>query len=246
MSEKPWLILTLRRTGGTSLTAFLSAVSGFPAVEHEPFNPDRVFGSVNKAFQVDEDAEGMTRSIRLALENKPNIKHCVEIVPLELTRALIDVCNELGYRFMVLTRRDEGSRLASLFLAMATDAWGPEAARKIYPQIIAGKKTPKPIDLKSVRNRVRADYFALGRTLSLLRHRQIDYPWYLFEELYFGDVALSDQARAIARDLGVTVAKDDARLLKLSESNGQKSQKIASYVENYDAMVTLLAKMCAV
>jgi hypothetical protein len=246
MSERPWLILTLRRTGGTSLTSFLSTISGFPTVEHEPFNPDRAFGHINRAFQADEDAEAMTKSIRLALKDIPNIKHCVEVVPMELTRALIDIGNELGYRLMVLTRRDEAKRLASLFLAVATESWGPKAAQKNYPLIVAGEKIPTPIDMKSVRDRVRTDFFSIGRTLSLLRNRQIDYPWYLFEELYFGDVSLNEQVRGIADDLGLTIAEDDVRLLALSESSGQKSHEIAPYVENYGAMVVLLNKMCII
>lgn len=246
MTEKPWLILTLRRTGGTSLTTFLSAASSFPTIEHEPFNAARIFGHITRDFRETGDLEAMETAVRAALTQHPNIKHCVEIIPQEITRALIDACNDLGYHFIVMTRRDEGKRLASLFLAVATGAWGPEDAETIYPQIIAGDLTPDPIDLKNVQNRVKTDYYLVGRTLSLLRNRDIDYKWLLFEELYFGTTPIETQAHTLATGLGMDIAGDDQRLQAFVEGNGQKSSSIAPYVENYDKATTLLKALCSV
>ena len=244
MSETPWIILTLRRTGGTSLTTFLAEISSYPTVGHEPFNVDRIYGQITRDFQSTGDVEAMEEGISDALSTLPNIKHCVEIIPLEQTRALIDEAQKRGYRFMVLTRRDEARRLASLFLAVATGAWGPEHAAKIYPKIMSGEIEPTPIDLKNVRHRVRTDFFSIGRTLSLLRNREIDYDWHLFEELYFGDTPIEEQARSIATTLGVDIAPDDARLSKFSQNEGQKSGNIAPYVKNYDEAVAELRKLC--
>ncbi len=244
MNEKPWLILTLRRTGGTSLTSFLSQISTFPSIEHEPFNVDRSLGGITRAFQADEDVPAMEAAIAEALEERPNIKHCVEIIPLELTRTLIDAALERGYHFMVLTRRDEARRLASLFLAQSTGAWGPTAAAKIYPKVISGELSPTPIELKHIQNRVRTDFYSIGRSLSLLRNRQINYDWLLFEELYFGDTSIEQQAVDIAARLGIDVAPDDDRLANFSSGGGQKSGDIASYVPNYDEAVAQLKKLC--
>ncbi len=246
MTEHPWLILTLRRTGGTSLTTFLSAASSFPTIEHEPFNVARTLSHITRGFRQTGDTEAMTQAIRAALVQRPNIKHCIEIIPLELTRALIDICNELGYRFIVMTRRDEARRLASLFLAVATGAWGPDAADKIYPKIIAGDLVPDPIDLRKLQHRVSTDFHSIGRTLAMLRNRNIKHPWLLFEELYFGDTPVEEQARALAGDLGIDIAADDARLQAFAERDGQKSSSIAPYVENYDEAVARLAKLCSV
>lgn len=246
MTEHPWLILTLRRTGGTSLTTFLSAASNFPTIEHEPFNPARTLGHITKGFRQTEDAGAMTGAIQTALAKRPNIKHCIEIIPLDLTRALIDSCNDLGYRFIVMTRRDEARRLASLFLAVATGAWGPDAAEEIYPQIISGDLTPEPIDLARIQHRVSTDYHSVGRTLALLRNRRIDYRWLLFEELYFGDTPVEEQARALAAGLGMQIAADDERLLAFAERSGQKSSTIAPYVENYDEAVARLDRLCSI
>lgn len=244
MSEKPWLILTLRRTGGTSLTSFLANISSFPAVEHEPFNVDRIFGAITKDFQETGDKAKMEAAVQEAVAHSPNIKHCVEIIPLEQTRALIDTCMAQGYGFMVLTRRNEARRMLSLLLAVSTGAWGPEMAATIYPEIIAGTRKAAPIDLKTVRNRVRQDYFSIGRTLSMLRNRQIDYQWLLFEELYLGDTPVETHARDIAAKLGIPIAADDPRLTAFSERDGQKSGSIAQYVEGYDAAASLLGELC--
>ncbi len=246
MTERPWLILTLRRTGGTSLTSFLASVSSFPSIEHEPFNKARTLGHITQDFRQTGDAEVMRASIVDALAKRPNIKHCVEILPLELTRTLIDVCMEKGYRFIVLTRRDEARRLASLFLAQSTGAWGPVDAARIYPEIIKGDMVPKPIDLSKIEGRVRTDYYSMGRTLSLLRNRRIEHPWYLFEELYFGDIPIEKQALAIAADLGVTISEVDPRLQAFARRDGQKSSEIAQYVPNFDEAMRRLRQLCAI
>ena len=246
MSEKPWLILTLRRTGGTSLTSFLADVSQFPPVEHEPFNTDRVFGKITTDFRKTRDVAAMQEAVKAAVADSPNIKHCVEIIPQEITRALIDICMDQGYGFMVLTRKDEARRVLSLLLAVSTGAWGPEMANRIYPQIIEGTLTPKPIDLEALRNRVRVDYYSIGGTLSLLRNRQIDYQWLLFEELYFGETSIEDQAREIAAVLGIEIASDDPRLAAFSKREGQKSGSIAEYVEGYDEAARLLSELCTI
>lgn len=244
MTEKPWLILTLRRTGGTSLTGFLSSVSRFPTIEHEPFNVDRRFGAITTAFRGDGDVAAMEAAVGDAVADNPNIKHCIEIIPPEITRALIERAAAQDYRVMVLTRRDEARRIASLLLALATGAWGPREAAKIYPKIRAGELVPEAIDLKKVRARVSTDFFALGRTLAMLRNRRIDHDWLVFEELYFGDTPIESQARAIAARLGIEVAEDDARLAEFSAREGQKSAEIAAFVPGYEEAVTMLEKLC--
>ncbi len=244
MTEKPWIILTLRRTGGTSLTSFLSQISGFPSLEHEPFNVDRTLGGITRAFRENGDVAAMEGAVAAALEERPNIKHCVEIIPPEITRALIETCQARGYHFMVLTRRDEARRIASLLLAQTTGAWGPAAAARIYPRIISGEVTPDPIDPKKVRARVTTDFAALGRMLSMLRNRHIDPDWLVFEELYFGDTPIEDQARAIAARLGLDIAADDERLKAFASGGGQKSASIAGHVQGYEEAVKLLAELC--
>lgn len=244
MDEAPWLILTLRRTGGTSFTTFLSEVSSFQTIEHEPFNMDRMLGYVTKGFRDTQDLEAASTAMRAALAGRPNIKHCFEIVPMEITRLLIDEAQRLGYKIFLLTRQNEDKRLASLFLAISTGAWGPEQAAQIYPQIISGDFKPAPIDPRIVRNRAHLDARLLGNVLCLLRNRQVRYHWLLFEELYFGDTPLEEQVLEVSQQLGITVAADDPRLTKVSKSSGQKSASIASFVENYAEALKVLEDAC--
>ena len=88
------------------------------------------------------------------------------------------------------------------------------------------------------------DYFSVGQTLSLLRNRQIDFGWYLFEELYFGDTKIEKQAVDIAATLGIAIDAEDERLEEFSDEKGQKSSEIGKYVPNYDRAIALLSKLC--
>lgn len=244
IEEKPWVIMTLRRTGGTSLTTFLSRVSTFPTIEHEPFNKFRLLGNVTQAFRDTGDISGLEASIGTALEKRPNIKHCIEVVPIEITRALIDAALERDYHFIVLARRNEARRLSSLLLAQATDVWDREKASEIYPRIVSGEIKPTPIDLDSVQGMVRQNALAMGRTLTMLRNRGINFDWLLFEELYEAADPVEKQALDLARRMNIEVAPDDPVLSEVFAPGGQKSVNIAPYVENYQAAVKRLDRLC--
>lgn len=242
MSAHPHLILTLRRTGGTSLAGFLNRVSPFPGVQHEPFNPDRIWGATTRAFRKSGDAGALEAAVAEHLEQRPNIKHCIEVVPMALTRALIEAAQARDYRLFVLTRRDEARRIASLELARATGAWGTRQAGEIYPEIIAGRRQPRPIDAEAARRRMGRDAAALGRVLALLRHRAIDWRWLVFEELYRGEDPVETQARRLAAELGVEVAPDDKRLEAFARRGGQGSETIAAHVPGFAALEAMLAR----
>lgn len=244
MPEKPWLILTLRRTGGTSLTSALSKASSFPTIEHEPFNFDRLWGDVSAGFCDSGQVETLNQAIAAKLQNHPNIKHCFEFLPTPITLALITQAQRMEYHIILLTRRDEAKRQLSLSLALATDAWGAKQAAKVYPRIKSGEHAIAPIDLQKLRNRVQRDYRALGKTLIWLRNRKIPFDWLLFEELYQGTEPLSVQVCDLAARIGISLTQDDPRLAVLAKSNGQKSIEIAEHIPNYKEVVTLLERIC--
>ena len=97
MSASPFLILTLRRTGGTSLMSFLSQVSPYPNIQHEPFNKERIWGGVTAAYKENEDLEAVKAAIVQGTSERPNIKHCFEFIPLQITGALIDQADQALY-----------------------------------------------------------------------------------------------------------------------------------------------------
>lgn len=245
MPEKPWIILTLRRTGGTELTSALARLSAFRTIEHEPFNPERKLGAITEGFAAHGDPDRLRVEIDTALSDTPNIKHCIEVLPMPVTRALIDAGHARGYHMIVLTRRNEAKRIGSLLLAGATGAWGAADAARIYPKIISGAQQPQAIDLARLPHRVNLDFAALGQTLTLLRNRGIVWDWQVFEEIYLSDRTPAEQVVAIAHRAGIVAKPDDTRLEVFSKGKGQNSTEIAAYVPNFAEALTRLETLCA-
>ncbi len=248
MPERPWLILTLRRTGGTSLTAFLAGISPFPTVQHEPFNIDRVFGQVTRAFRDHRDAQALRAGIAAALGDDParlpNIKHCLDVVPPALTAELIRACAARGYAVLLYTRGDEAGRLRSLFLALSTGAWGGAEAQRIYPEIRAGRIQPRPIDPDQVRRRLTEDRDRLARVIRQLEQDGIAHSRRRFEDIYGPGRSAPDEARRLAAELGSDVAPDAPALRWFDASQKQGSESIAEHVPGYPQAVALLDKLC--
>lgn len=150
----PYVIWTMRRTGGTTLAGLLNGLSEHPGVQHEPFNAERVFGHVSQAFLENGDLEQLRSDLMDCLAPRPVIKHCYELTSEAFNRVFLEVTTQLGYRHIVLDRRSEVDRIVSLELAHLTGAWGGEGAKKIYPAIEAGEVILKPINLKRALNQM--------------------------------------------------------------------------------------------
>lgn len=218
--------------------------SAFKTAEHEPFNPDRTWGRINARLKKTGDEDEMRAAVQAVVAQRYNIKHCVEVVDMRLTRALIDACQEHGYCFFVLTRREEPRRLRSLFLAEITGAWGPTDAAEKYPPILSGAVKLPPVRNGYVRRQVANDTRALGQTLVLLRNRQVAYEWIVFEDFYFGPRPAAEQAIEIAAVLGREIGANDPTLGVLGEKGAQNSDGIERLVPNYASMMRLLNELC--
>jgi len=239
----PYVIWTMRRTGGTTLATLLSTLSEHRGIQHEPFNPERLFGHISDAFMQTQDTAQLRAALQECLADRPVIKHCYELMPEAFNTVFLDVTSALGYRHIVLDRRSETDRILSLELAHLTGAWGGEAAREIYPAIEAGEVTLAPVDIARAR-----------RQMTLCRNRRLELArlWVDAEPgpfvVYFEDV-YSDpqQGRAlIARLLaflgirpedhaGYDAMVDDALLKR-----GQNSARILQAVPNADAAIAEL------
>ena len=244
MTEKPWLVLTLRRTGGTSLTSFLQRASQFPRLQHEPLNPGRALGHIANQYRKDQDAGAARAALADALQARPNIKHCIELVPLRVSQQLIELCHELGYYTLVLTRRSERRRQLSRLIAQSTGVWGPGSAGDVYERILAGTFHPAPINLSKLAGSVRVDIQRQGEILATLRNRQIPYEWLVFEEIYSDQVDILGFARALAGRIGIDVADDPSIWQRLLVNDSQSSRPIEPFVPNLEEARQLLADLC--
>lgn len=120
----PLIIWTFRRSGGTNLAQAVFDFSEHKTVEHEPFNIDRIFGQVTIDFERTGDIDSARLSIRKILEQKVNIKHCLEIIPVQLNSLLAEESLLAGYSHMFLYREKPSDRLLSLNYALKTNIWG--------------------------------------------------------------------------------------------------------------------------
>ncbi len=139
---RPFVIWTLQRTGGTNLTQRLVERSGIPSAPHEPFNVGRVYGEITKHWMESGDEAALIGSMKAIAAKRENIKHCVEMVPWEVTKALIDATVEAGYHHLFLYRANAKDRLLSLHFARSTGIWGPNMKGEEVPDDALSKELP--------------------------------------------------------------------------------------------------------
>jgi len=123
--ESPFIIWTMQRTGGTNLTKNLLAMSKFRAVEHEPFSRLRIYGEITKTWGSEKDNAALSTSIRGICAKRENIKHCVEMVPWQISATLVDAAAETDYKHLFLIRESSLQRLLSMVYARRAKVWGP-------------------------------------------------------------------------------------------------------------------------
>ena len=246
MGEMPVIILTHRRSGGTSLSSFLSAVSSYGTIEDEPFNPGRALSHIREAYAKSGDVAALRRALEEVVATKSNIKHCVEMTSWTLTRQLIEICHRAGYFFLVLTRENETQRLMSLLVAKSTAAWGPDTARTIYPEIESGRKNAQPIDLNDIEAQFRRDFASRGYALSVMQYMRIPYMWVTFEQLYFGNRPVEDQALDIAGMMGIDLTPEEPNLKRFTTRGGQKTSSIKQFIPNYAEAEKRAAAVCGI
>jgi hypothetical protein len=130
---RPFIVWTLRRTGGTTLSSILEQHSLLPTIEHEPFLPGRVFGNVARAHEA-KNRTGFRDGLKQIMADRYPLKHCIDTHPLEFS---IDLAKILGdeYGHVILLRRNESLRLLSLAMAEATGAWRYDSKNEVQRQI---------------------------------------------------------------------------------------------------------------
>lgn len=235
----PFIIWTMRRTGGTTFAGLMTELSEHPGTQHEPFNIDRKFGHVVQTWNDTQDVERLMADLDMVLKDRPLIKHCYELIPEMVNLALIRATTRKGYRHIVLDRGSEVDRIISLELAKVTGAWGADSAAAIYAEIEDGTKTLDPIDIDAARKHLitcanlrqwLAGVFDLSKHTPLLVY---------FEELY---TSFEDGKRVVEEILSCLDinpgdhADYEAKLIEALTESSQKSQSIAHAVPNMDEL----------
>ncbi len=150
--SSPFLIWTMQRTGGTSLTELLMAMSEHRSAEHEPFNwakkQPRQFWPITEAWNTHHDADALRGALDGLFAERFLIKHCYELLSMSFNLHLMQAAVGTPYRHVVLRRRDEPSRLVSKFIAESQGTWFKDYARKVFTQVAEGdrKLAPLPVD----------------------------------------------------------------------------------------------------
>lgn len=148
-NTSPFIIWTLQRTGGTNLARRLFEASGLPGTDgrplstgglldrvtdawklHEPFNyghgsEDRPFGFASERFLKGGSPRELDAVTHAVCAHRLPLKHCVEMVPPEVTRSLAMASVRHGYRHVFLYRRNPLDRLLSMEFARRSGVWGP-------------------------------------------------------------------------------------------------------------------------
>ncbi|MEM1431951.1 MAG: hypothetical protein AAGG09_21040 [Pseudomonadota bacterium] len=239
--NRPFVIWTLRRTGGSTLVSLLRERVGAHRLLAEPFNPNREFSELTTSFKATQDKAALLSGIRAALDGSVSLKQCIDVLPFDVHDALLQVTRDLGYRSLVLDRRDDSARVLSLLLAQQTKAWGRASARDIYPDIASGARALKPFNLRRLEtllHRGRARREGLCRLFSAAG---LAPPVVFYEDLYDcrggspTDAAGPALALRLLRHLGAASDEGDALDGWLHERLGgsaQHSQTLYAQVPN--------------
>ena len=244
----PYVIWTMRRTGGTTLASLLSTLSEHPSIQHEPFNAERVLGHVSDAFRQSSDEEQLRAALQYCLAKRPVIKHCYELMSPRFNAILMEVSTGLGYRHIVLDRRNEPDRILSLELAQLTGAWGGDAAKKIYPAIEAGEVSLEPIDAKRALHQMRLSYTRRQELAAMIANTALAPFVVYFEDVYTDPQAGRDLIERLLAFLGIepqTHAGYEKLITDALSRRGQNSGRILQAVPNANLVKTELEQLQA-
>ena len=232
----------MRRSGSTTLATLVADFSDFPRIEHEPFNPGRVLHPIVERFVASRDEDRLREEIREALAARPVLKHCFDILPVPLHRVLFEVTCDLGYRHILLERRDEAARLLSLALARQTNAWGKAQANGIYAEIFAGTRALEPIPEQDLLAECRTAEQRRRMLAELFRAAGVRPFLLVFEELFEAPEAGRRRLSALfdwleqERDAQAFAARSTESLT----TTGQDTGSIVTYVPNIDPLMATL------
>lgn len=233
--SSPFIIWTLRRTGGTNLATYLFDRSPRSGIEHEPLNPGRYLGYITEGWQKTGDRTKLRQDLKGVLEAGPLIKHCVETVPQEVTECLAELTLEMGYKHIFLFRRQPLNRLLSLYFANTIGIWGKTKSDETDPEEISRKLRETDIPIARLIKRERADRNTLSSVFNLLQSNGMVSAMIQFEDIYDRfdrEVSIGILERLIDF-LGINAGTDRAVLDEVLFKGDQKTRHHYRDFRNY-------------
>jgi hypothetical protein len=238
----------MQRTGGTSLTELLMALSEHRAADHEPFNfgrDPRQFASVSRHFAETSDVEALHQGLARILAGRYLIKHCYEFHNPQFNRELLFAAAGSPYRHIHLLRRDELSRLVSKFIAQSNGTWFKDYARSVYSQIRAAKRKLAPLPVQQVVRQYRQVRQAADDMRQWLRGAGVPLLSLDYEDLFVG--AADERLQRLRQllqflDFAPDTIERHRELIddKIFKS-GQDTASIVEFVPNYREVAAALA-----
>ena len=244
----PFIIWTMQRTGGTSLSELLMALSEHRAAEHEPFNFERdprQFAAVARHWHEAREIAALRQGLNRILADNYLIKHCYEFHAVALNRELIQASVGTPFRHIHLLRRDELSRLVSKFIAQSNGTWFKDYARTVYDDIRTGRRRLASLPVNQVVQQFRQTRRAAEDMRQWLRGAGVPAMALDYEDLFVGD--REERLRHLARLLQFLGFDDDVpeQHRELIEdkifASGQDTASVMEFVPNLRAVVAALA-----
>lgn len=244
-TDRPFIIWTLQRTGGTNLTKHLAKRTTFKPIHAEPFNKPRIYGEVSKAWLANRDPAALRTSIAEVLAKNECIKQCVDMVPLEVSRILAELSAAADWRHMFLFRREPLGRILSKVYAERTKVWGPSHVDKVENDAEA---FVEPLNVEQLLKEETRNVDWLNRVWKELKAVKAPVVTLAYEDLYGPDTELAAKALTnLLQMLGLSrdSQSDAAMLADLRGTGDQKTRDRYARFQGREALLEGLAALPA-
>ena len=244
----PFIIWTMQRTGGTSLTELLMELSEHKPADHEPFNwqhNPRQFAAISGGWARTRDLAALHRDLAAIFAARYLIKHCYEFHAPSFNRELMRAAAAAGYRYIHLLRRDELSRILSKFIAQANGTWFKDYSGKVYAEIRAGRRRLAPLPVGQMVEQYRHARRMANDMRRLLQ--EIGSPiWDVdYEDLFAGEPQVRrENLRQLLLFLGFEEGTIDAARRLIDEKlldSGQDTASILRFIPNFHDITAAFA-----
>lgn len=246
----PFLIWTVQRTGGTSLTELLMKMSEHQSADHEPFNwrrhKPRQFGHIAQHWAETKDNGALEASLGKVFVDRYLIKHCYELHGTPFSARMLRAAAKTDYRHILLLRRDELSRLVSKFIAEANGTWFKDHAAKVYAGIASQKRELEPLPVEAIVRHYENCSKMTDNLRDLLVRNKVNAREIYYEDIYVGDrEARLKHLNGLFDFLGFTPETVEAHRADIEEKifdGGQNTRDILQFVPNLADVRTALAE----